>query len=525
MTSSQPSKRTWHSLFFIIAILIISACSSTRPVSITETESQVGQTFVTEEDISAVTYEFSNRIHSAYLDSVSGLFTLQFRDFTDNEKWLKNSGRIVVFDPDSSRVVWDYNLPYNRRSYIQFGSNLFEYTQSGGHFINLESGRRDGKLKYYVYHVDPAHNVGMGYKIATLSRTPDTLYGFDMSTGEEIWKRDIKSDYDWNNVIFMDDTTTVLVAGGLHTLDPRDGSGWSYDSQTGKKDYTPAVVGTLAGIATGLLTGNYSVATGHTLIADLVSNILIDESTYTLATADEVIMLDRNGDTIWSQPLDKNEASQSYIWDDDNTVYLLNSGLANRNNRLVEFGDAFFAAFEKESGERLYKSYLGDDDEFVSGFDNYGDSVLLLFRNKIEKFHLGDGQVTETIETDSLNEGSLVSFVGIQAFRKEGEDVYYSITGMDESNNYIITDEERVIVLDNFFEHIDTIDIGELYYTKSFENDHLIISSYDDSHSILLDDQMMSIAEINAAGEVFSNGETLYLVDETKLVKLNMSDL
>jgi outer membrane protein assembly factor BamB len=97
----------------------------------------------------------------------------------------------------------------------------------------------------------------MGYRI--LSRKKSTLYGFDIHDGEEIWSRPINRDYDWNDVMFVNNTTTVLVAVGVHTIDPRDGSGWSYDSKTGKKDYTAAVAGTILGLASGRLTGHYLV--------------------------------------------------------------------------------------------------------------------------------------------------------------------------------------------------------------------------------------------------------------------------
>lgn len=513
--------------FWILLIVFIgfnTACSSTRPVTMTETEASIGHEIITEEDVPAVIFEFSNRIHTAYLDTLSGLFTLQFRDLTKNEKWLQNSGRIIVFNPDSSQVYWDYKLPYNSRTYVQHGSDLIEYTQNGGHFINLETGHRKDRIKYYVYHIDPIHNIGLGYKISSLSRTPDNLFGFDMKNGEEIWQRSIKSDYDWNDVTFLNDTTTVLVAGGLHTIDPRNGSGWSYDSQTGKKDYTASVAGTLAGIATGLLTGNYAVVTGHTLTADLVSNTLIDESSFTLATAEEVTKLDYSGNTIWTQPMNKKEASQSYIWEQNDTVYMLNTGYARRDYFKVPFGKSFIAAFDRKTGEEIYKTYLSDNDEYILDYKESGDSILLLLKNRIAQFKLSDGKIINSKELDSLEEGALSGFVGYQAFRKDGENVYYSITSQDIANHYIITDEEHVLVLDHFYNHVETIELKELYILKSVGKDHFVISNFDDTTSVLLDEEMMSVAEVNAGGEVFTNRDSLYFVDEKKLVKLNISD-
>lgn len=74
----------------------------------------------------------------------------------------------MVLDPDSSKVYWDYSLPYNRYTYLQHDSTLIEYSGNGGHFINLESGRREKSIRYHIYYIDPIHNIGMGYRISSI---------------------------------------------------------------------------------------------------------------------------------------------------------------------------------------------------------------------------------------------------------------------------------------------------------------------------------------------------------------------
>lgn len=149
----------------VVLLLLVScttACVPTRPVTITMTETSVATELITEKEIPAKVFEFSNRIHDSYLDTLSGFFTLQFRNFRSSKEKLRNKGRIMVLNPDSSKVYWDYSLPYNRHSYLQHDSTLIEYSGSGGHFINFESGRRENSLRYHIYHIDPVHNIGMG---------------------------------------------------------------------------------------------------------------------------------------------------------------------------------------------------------------------------------------------------------------------------------------------------------------------------------------------------------------------------
>jgi len=112
--NSSKKERCWIILLCLLAFT--AACVPTRPATMTEIESPVAVESITEKEIPTVVYEFSNRLHSSYLDTLSGFFTLQFRDFKSNRERLTHEGRIVVLEPDSSHIFWDYSLPYNRYS-------------------------------------------------------------------------------------------------------------------------------------------------------------------------------------------------------------------------------------------------------------------------------------------------------------------------------------------------------------------------------------------------------------------------
>jgi outer membrane protein assembly factor BamB len=516
--------KSYRWFLLLVCAGVISACSTTKPVTLTELSTPAAIESITEDEIPTDVFEFSNRIHHSYFDTSTGLFTLQFRDTTDNGKWLENKGRVIVFDPDSSNILWDYNMPYKRISYMQHHSTLIEYTQNGGKIIDLETGRAEKNIRYYVYHIDQDQDIGMGYRISSL-RKQNRLYGFNMSDGEELWERTIDRDFDWSNVMFVDDTTTVLVAGGIHTIDPRDGSGWSYDSKTGKKDYTRAVAGTLLGVASGLLTGNYVVATGYDLIADMVSNVLVDEHSFTLATAEEIVQLNTRGDAIWSQPISKDNASQSFIWEDADTVFMLNAGFAYRGYFMRPIGKPFISAYSKETGEELYQTFIDsddDDEDFVRDYKVSGDNMYIVFANRLEQYSLVDGSLKETVNTQAYDMGELGGFIGFQAFRKEGENVYYSIATHDATNHYLITDSEQILVLDRGFDHLETIQFDDLYLLKMGNEEFALISNHAETRSILLDSGMMPLAEIDAAGEAFMEGSNLYVVGENRLVRMSI---
>src|SRR5690606_1196566 len=106
----------------------------------------------------------------------------------------------------------------------------------------------------------------IGSKIQASKSKENMLEGIDLITGKPIWQREISREYSWNDVFYLNDSILLIAAAGLHTLNIFDGTGWDYNTITGKKDYTASAIGTGLGIVAGLLTGTYAVSTGHNLV-------------------------------------------------------------------------------------------------------------------------------------------------------------------------------------------------------------------------------------------------------------------
>jgi len=92
------------------------------------------------------------------------------------------------------------------------------------------------------------------------------------------------------------------------------------------------------------------------------------------------------------------------------------------------------------------------------------------------------------------------------------------------SNNYVITTNEQILVLNWSLTMWKPSIFEELFLLSMSGKDYLVITDYAETRGLLLDKGMMPLAEIEAAGDVYFYGSTLYIVDEKKLGKMSIPD-
>jgi outer membrane protein assembly factor BamB len=233
----------------------------------------VGKKWADQTDIMAQEYTFPERIEGMYVDSAAGLLTMQLRGLSANGRWLNNNGSIVMFDINQYDVKWTKKMAYQASTLQQFGPLLIHTTGDRSFCLDQQSGEPKWEVKNNIYHVDPKAQVGIGYQFrGRMTGYTNTLEGIDLNTGQVIWQREIDRSYGWNQVGKMNDSTLLIVSGGLHTVNLRTGAGWDYQTPTGKKDYSGIVAANAAGVALGLLTGTFILSTGSSLVRDIASN-------------------------------------------------------------------------------------------------------------------------------------------------------------------------------------------------------------------------------------------------------------
>jgi hypothetical protein len=274
-----------------------------------------------------------------------------------------------------------------------------------------------------------------------------------------IWQREISRDYSWNDILYLNDSTLLIAASGLHSLNIFDGKGWDYHTVTGKKDYTASAVGTGLGIAAGLLTGTYGITTGHDLVSDVVSNVVVDGMNIYFASKEHLVNINMDGEILWQSALPGDITSKSWLRKIDDKLLLVNSGYAFMGYRQLDFGTPFIASFDLANGDQNYLvNVTNEKKKFISDVEQKDDTLLLIFGDQVSQYSIISGQLIKDRQFKIEEYGELNCFIDDQIFVQR-ENSFISLSHLDSSKLCLYTKNGKVLILNSDFsleEEIDT---------------------------------------------------------------------
>jgi len=471
-------------------------------------EKVLGKSLIDSSDIKGKEFIFHDRIHEFFMDATTDLLTVQLRGLSENGKWLDDTGTILQYDTKNEKVLWSKKMAY-KMSKLHQEDNLMIYTVGNKSYgLDVNTGDNLWEVKNVICFIDPMNNIGFGYKNKALKGRADELEGIDLYNGNIIWKMKLNREYGWNDVFYLNDSTVMVVAAGLHAINMNTGNGWDYHAVTGAEDYTKAAIASAIGIGVGLLTGTFVIFTGHDIISDLVSNALVDDAFIYFASKEQLVKIDKHsGNIVWEYLFPKDMGSKSSLLLNDSVIYMINTGMGFIGNRQVSIGKPFIAAFERETGKQKYFVFMNTKNDPVLSFQFLNDDVYLVHKNRIVKYNQETGEITEKV-FPRKDFGELKHFAGDQTFITNQNGDLLSLTVFDSTNIHIFTNQNKILSLDNQLNVINTIESEEVstcylrtkYYKFFAKGEKTLITSND----------MEKIAEIDVSSKAFMIDGILY---------------
>jgi hypothetical protein len=493
-------------------------------LTILHREKLIGKSYLTNKEILAREFIFPERIADTYIDTISSSITVQLRGTSRNGKWLNNSGDIILYNLEQMRTKWSKTIGYQQSSIEQNGSVIIETVGKKSYCLDYENGKNKWEVKNAIYYVEPVQKKGIGYNYsdwASDEKNMTNLEGIDLTNGNKIWKRELTRKYSWNDVFHLDDSTIIVVAGGLHSINVSNGSGWDYNTVTGAFDYSGTAAANVAGAALGLLTGVFAMSTGHDLVRDVVSNVLVDSSDMYFASKEKIARLDLKGLVKWSVDLPKDKTSKSSIFKNDSVLYMLNKGYAFMGYRQLNYGTPFFAAFDLKTGKQIFLNTMQGKDEPVNGFEVNKDNVVLVFKNKLIRYSLSDGSKILEKEFDTKVYGELNNFIGSQVYT-ETDSLYTSLSS-DTTKNFVYTKDKKTIILNDKFEVVDQIDHDKLYIYYLYDNGYKFLAK--DGKTTVIDSSNKAVANIDISSKSIKIGSKIYNVQEKSFIEIDLNNI
>ncbi len=507
----------------IIAVLLFissTSFSQKHDFQIHSNEIVLGKNLIDSTEIKGLEYHFPERIHETFLDTTTGFLTVQLRSIK-KEKWLSNKGHILQFDLNNKKLLWSKKIFYQASNLQQFSQTIIYTNNNKSYCLDIQTGDELWKVKNNIYFVDPVDKIGMGYRFKSTTGYSNELEGIDLNNGNIIWKRYLTREYGWNDVFYINDSTMIVVAAGLHALNIYTGKGWDYNTVTGKKDYTETAVANAAGVAVGILTGAFAISTGHNLVRDIVSNSLVDSSSIYFASKEQLAKIDKNsGEIIWNYPFDNDLPSKSSIFINDSIIYMVNYGYAFMGNRQLDFGQAFIAAFDRQTGDQKFMTLINSKKDPILGFQLLNDEIYLVFKNKIAKHSQNTGKLIAEKQFPEEDIKELVNFIGNQVYITNDDNDFERLTHTDTTKIFVYTSQSKTLVIDDQLNIVDTIDFEDLsiYFLRT--NDFKFISK--DNKTFIINNNGEKVAEVEASSKAFLLGTTLYDIQNEKFYAIDL---
>jgi hypothetical protein len=509
--------------FLIIPLIQINICLAQKDVqtSVTTNKKAIGNNLITQQALNAIEYTFTDRIHEFKVDTLNNYVTIKLRGLSKNGKWLDNTGSVVRYSIRDNKVLWAKKINYQSEDLDDYRGVTLYTSPIKSYNMDGETGAQLWEVKNSLLYTFKKLNLAIGYKLKASKKEENMLEGISLKDGTALWQRRINREYSWNGVDLLDDTTLIVAAAGLHTISLKNGQGWDYDAKTGQSDYTNTAIGAGLGIASALLTGMYSVPTGHNTLINIASNILTDSTAVYFASKEALAKLDKKGNILWKAALPETETGKSLIFKKTGNLILISSGYAYIGQRKVNIGRPLIASFNINTGQSKFITFISAEKGSLLDYRVAGDTVFAVFKDRVEKYAIEDGKLLATQKYNLDKNDELSYFIGNQIFTKK-DSSYVSLASQSAHTFYIATKNKAIIIGHNLNAKGD-VGFDDLYIAHVITKDLTFINKQ--KHTIVVDKAGKELADISVAGKSVLLNNKLYTATENSFLEIDVADL
>jgi hypothetical protein len=484
---------------------------------------------VTGGKVNGTVYQFEQRIDEVYIDTFLQAAIVQLRGLTKRKKKPLHYGSCVYLDLAIDSIAWSKEVLYEEEEIRHFPGVIIKEKIHKNRTFLLEpkTGIATKEIVQNIFYVSPSNNLGIGYD-KRITANPSLLYGVDLNTNTVLWERKVNRKFGLSECIPLNDSTLLLSASGLHSLNIGDGRGWGLELVTGEQaEDNSKYVG--IGVAFGLIGVLVASAIDEkggtsadmiTKIRGVESNILIDKGDIYYASKYEVFKLSKEGNILWSTQRDEESSSYATIFIEGDFLFMVNNGTAFLGSKTVKYGEPGFVAFDKRTGEETIKF----------PFRNFIDGVVMDYRAREDEVVVMATEKLVQVMTDRQ-----IKWYNFPHLKKE------KFIGFLDENNFTITEDGRVIKTTDYYPndyHLITnkktihrldenLEEKEVKLVENIWNQVAVYKSlrilYDDETVLIIDETGRKITSFFANPKFMIFENQLYFTQGNKLKILDLS--
>ncbi|MDA3865218.1 MAG: PQQ-binding-like beta-propeller repeat protein [Salinivirgaceae bacterium] len=273
-------------------------------------------------------------------------------------------GLVYLFNPENGGIKWSKKKRDLKVSF--FGSNaVINGKDLSYHIDNLTGKRRwytDIKLFYWNTSEEMAYGMPV-YNVPGMRN--DKFRGVSTVNGKTQWIFPVDMFSSLNEQYYLNESTHIYAAKNLFAIDPATGLKWKYnintfhkiEQQVNQQNTELLVAAAILGGAMGvMLLYDYSIPSPY--ITNVNSNIIHDNNAIYFAGAEQIIAIEEGGTVLWQKSLPKKQMSSSILIDNDDKLILVNTGLAQHHQGIIQYGVPFVALLSKKTGALIRQKVL-----------------------------------------------------------------------------------------------------------------------------------------------------------------------
>lgn len=399
----------------------------------------IGSSAVSGQSVMATTFSFENPLYKMIADSLSNSIYFTTRKYDYATKRYVNVGSCGKIEADDDSLHWFKNV------------TQFELSNTTPLLILSNSNKSSGYNKIFGYdqinfpgkivHVNEKLNVAL-----VISNSVNQLNAHELTTGNLLWTSPLNNENNWNDLTYIDDSTIIIAASGLTSINLRKGKNWEIKLETSSKPSGQTVISENSIISKAAVQ-SIETSTIVSKITNLASNILVDNSTIFFADKNSLNAINLSGKLIWQQNLKNYELSQSIISIINGELLLFNLGKAHFGDNTIIYGKPFLIKLDKATGTII--SDQNSKLETVFDFVKLNHSVLFANKKGISTTDITNSLFESIIELDEKKYGQFNSFINPDEYYAEREGHIVPLSFINSQLIFFVTGNDKVYGVSN----------------------------------------------------------------------------
>ncbi|MEO6305658.1 MAG: hypothetical protein ABIP51_21080, partial [Bacteroidia bacterium] len=392
--------------------------------------------------ITAKTYSLTSPLYDYQADTASNQLIFSTRKKDPSGRLYVNRGFIAGLNCTSDSINWLYE------------SSRFDLNLTGDFLLfsnETKTSRYDKRHGFEVYDFSDrvvftikANNSGLTY---SNPKNKDELNCLSLLNGSVYWTAAVPRKEDWMDIKYLNDTTLIIAANGLHAVNIHSGLLWSHKLLTAETNQKSLIYSVANRTNVQKINQSFKTSLDDNLLTQLGSNILIDGDVIYFAGKEKLVAVKSNGEILWESNLTSLPISKMILTKSGSAITLINLGLSQFKDNYVLYGKPFVMNVDAATGKINSESKYTSSENLID-FLPQKQSYLLADKKTIIQTNSNNEAFENLIPLDDHKYGRFVEFINGDEYYTEKEGYYVPLNFINDNVVYFKTDNNKVYGVD-----------------------------------------------------------------------------